>query len=291
MGKLLFLVALVFASVSIASAQNSDDWSGFYVGGNGFVSSDRTSIAATTIPIQQITNVFVTGRGLVVVPGTTVTFTPEPKRKTNFNGGGQVGYQWQSGKLVFGAEGDYSPFHESVTLSQIIGLPATTLTPPSTVVISRKVRFVHQMSARARIGYASGKTLVYGTGGYSYARIRVDENDVFTAPAGLAPPGCATPGPSPCFNALAAGPIIFTSSPAQNRHGWNAGGGVERRFNKRYSIGLEYRHTDLGSRTSAAESYLATYPTPPTNAAIISYAPTKISLKSDSFSVRFNFHF
>lgn len=291
MGKLLFLTALICASFSIGLAQTSHDWSGFYFGGNGGFSSDHSGIDPVNVPINQVTNVNVPGRGLVVVPGTTTQFAPGSKRKTNFTGGGQIGYQWQSGNLVFGAEGDYSPFHtETVTLSQTNTLPTTLLSTPATVVLERKVRLTHQASGRARFGYAAGKTLVYGTGGYSYARIRLDENDVFSAPAGQAPTGCTGVAPNQCNNFPGSGPDIFTSSAAQNRHGWNAGGGVERKLGDRYSLGFEYRHTDLGSRMSVADSYHATYPPSPTQAAIITYAPTNVSLKSDTFSVRLNFH-
>src|SRR5690242_5298457 len=104
MNKLFFLFLLIFTCLSSVVAQ-PDDWSGFYVGGNGSASSDKSD-AGATLQINQITNLQVTGRGLVVIPATTRDFA-EAKRKINGSGGGQAGYQWQIGKFVFGGEGDF----------------------------------------------------------------------------------------------------------------------------------------------------------------------------------------
>ena len=82
--------------------------------------------------------------------------------------------------------------------------------------------------------------------------------------------------------------------------GWNVGGGIERKFGNRLSIGFEYRHTDLRSKTFAptngtvvntGASVAGTNGVIPDTQGQVSSGPTLISLKSDSFSVRFNFHF
>lgn len=295
---LFFLFILTCVSVSLAQSTNSDptDWSGFYVGGNGFASSDKTD-AAAALQINQITNLNVTGRGLVVVPGTTRDFAAS-RRKTNGSGGGQAGYQWQSGRFVFGAESDFNPIRRTFSVSQSFQMPPTILTPVTTVEARRDVEMSREFSIRGRGGVAFGKTLVYGTGGYSNARAKVSSIDSFTNPGGQAPPNCGAVG-NPCFNSGSEGPVITTATESKSMSGWNIGAGVEHKLGKHFSIGFEYRHTDLGSKTFSLSNRTTVNTGQETRGdngqtgglGSVNGAPTRVSLKSDAFSVRFNFHF
>ena len=82
-------------------------------------------------------------------------------------------------------------------------------------------------------------------------------------------------------------------------NGWNVGGGIERKFGKRLSIGFEYRHTDFRSKTFTLSNQTTVNTGPETKGdnggtgilGSVSTGPTLISLKSDSFGVRLNFHF
>ncbi|MEQ1765671.1 MAG: outer membrane beta-barrel protein [Pyrinomonadaceae bacterium] len=288
MNKIL-MIGIIAAFASPSFAQDKE-WRGFYLGGNGAVSSDRSS-AEATLQINQVTNVFVTGRGLVVVPGTTRDFAAS-KRDTNWSGGGQAGYLWQSDNIVFGVEGDFDPFRRTVSAMQSHQLPQTILSPVTTVTAQRDVRVSNEVSIRGRLGYAFGKTLIFGTGGYSNARVRVNSTDTFTDPGG---PGAGTP----VFNGGPVGPVITTASESRNQGGWNVGGGLERKLGKRYSIGAEYRHTDLGSAAFALsdQSTVNTGPDKIGNGGqpglpgSVSTGPTAVSLKSDTFRFRFNIHF
>jgi opacity protein-like surface antigen len=245
--------------------------------------------------IDQVTNLFVTGRGIVVVPSTTRAFAAS-RRETNWSGGGQAGYQWQAGKFVFGPEADFNPFERTVTLSQSEQLPVTILTPATSYEARRDVRLSREFSIRARAGAAFGKTLVYGTVGYTGARVGVSSIDTFTNPGGLTAP-CA----APCTQANLgpSGPVVTTASEKQNMGGWTGGFGVERKLGERFSIGFEYRHSDFRSKTFALNSQTRTNTGPEatgTNGVAglsggVSTDPTRVSLKSDSFRARFNFHF
>jgi outer membrane immunogenic protein len=69
-------------------------------------------------------------------------------------GGGQIGYNWQRGRLVFGIEGD---FQGSDINSSNAGFTGSDMDWFSTV--------------RGRVGLANGPLLIYGTGGVAFADI------------------------------------------------------------------------------------------------------------------------
>src|SRR6476659_6057892 len=92
--------AAALLTASAASAQTN--WTGFYAGVSGFGS--RAKLDATdTLFVNQISNLFVVGRGIVVVPGTSRDLDASGS-KTNAHLGGQLGFQWQTGQFVLGAE-------------------------------------------------------------------------------------------------------------------------------------------------------------------------------------------
>ena len=326
MKRTIILATLIFIFTSWAMAQQStnstNEWSGFYVGGNGFASSDKTTARApcTTriqslsfcnanpdngLQINQISGLFLTGRGIVIVPGTDRPFNAS-RRKTNWGGGGQAGYLWQAGKFVFGAEGDFNPFPRTFSVSSSQVLALTALQPLVAINARRDVRISREFSIRARGGVAFGKTLVYGTGGYSNAQARVSSIDSFTNPGGRAAAAISNggfichDGLFDCtFNSGPEGPVVTTANETKNMNGWNVGGGIERKFGKHLSIGFEYRHTNLGSKTFTLSNQTTVNTGPETigdkgdkgQLGSVSTGPTIISLKSDSFGVRINYHF
>jgi len=285
--------ALALASAPAASAQTN--WSGFYGGVNAFGSRDKVD-ASGSLLITQISNLFVTGRGLVVVPGTTLPLDASD-HKTNLDWGGQIGFQWQSGQFVFGAEADFDPLHRNVSVSQTQQLPPTALTPATTIDSTRDVRIDRQWSVRARAGYAFGRTLVYATGGYASARFDVLGVDTFTNPGGPA----ASCSPAPCqANLGPEGPNITTDSNARRTAGgWRAGLGVDQRLTRHISIGLEYLHSDFGGHDitfhSSVTSFAGTF-THGDNGATgthgqINSASTRVAMSSDALGLRLNFRF
>jgi outer membrane immunogenic protein len=97
-------------------------WSGFYVGAMGGYGQENTS------------NGGVSG-GLA---------------------GGTLGYNWQTGPVVFGLEADAA----WADLKSTAGIPGL-------VSVTAKVQDLG--TVRGRIGYAFDQVLVYGTGGYAWA--------------------------------------------------------------------------------------------------------------------------
>lgn len=287
--------AMMTLAATPAMAQDDDDaWTGFYLGGQATGSSDKID-AQSTLSITQISNLQVTGRGLVVVPGTTLP-SAASHRDTGLTGGVFAGYQFQSGNVVFGLEGDYAPFHRDVGTSQSQQLPPTALTPATTIIARRDVRLSDQFSARVRLGYAAGKTLLYATGGYARTSAMVGAIDSFNNPGGPA----ATCAPAPCqANLGPEGPVITTASERHALSGWTAGAGIEQKLSKLLSIGLEYRHTAFGSHDFALASRTTVNTGPvtvgdngqPGMLGSVSGGETRIGVRSDALSLRIALHF
>jgi outer membrane immunogenic protein len=81
--------------------------------------------------------------------------------------GGQIGYNWQNGQLVFGVE--------------------TDLQWASADDVASPNKFTNTWfgTARGRIGYAMNNILVYGTGGLAYGSLELERNAVTQSESAL----------------------------------------------------------------------------------------------------------
>jgi opacity protein-like surface antigen len=171
-------------------------WTGFYIGANaggaiGVAESDFSALGTT--------------------------FASVNNSLTGAVAGGQVGYNWQSGPMVYGVEADIQFSSAKGTLSApcAVGLCGAALTAN----YSQEVSWFGTL--RGRVGYASGGWLVYATGGYAYGQLTTDAN-------------------------ASAGPASATFSAKDFIDGWTAGGGIEVQFAPRWSLKGEYLYADLG---------------------------------------------
>jgi outer membrane immunogenic protein len=89
-----------------------------------------------------------------------------------------------------------------------------------------KVELTWFGTARARLGYAWSRHLLYVTGGAAFGSLKGTEGD-FIAPG---------------FGGSRDG----AGSGSKTRFGWTIGGGVETRINDRWSTKFEYLYVDLG---------------------------------------------
>jgi outer membrane immunogenic protein len=80
-------------------------------------------------------------------------------------------------------------------------------------------------TVRGRLGYARDSWLIYGTGGYAYARLETDAS-------------------------ASAGATSMSLTQAETRSGWAVGGGIELAFARNWTARMEYLYIDLG-RTNA----------------------------------------
>jgi outer membrane immunogenic protein len=240
MKKLLLTAFGVLAMAGTASAADmavkalppappSCTWCGFYVGVNGgYGWGERTGdlIAFSNglaIPLA------VTGG---TIPG---TFGVRPE---GWLAGGQAGYNWQTGSVVFGVEADIqaSGIRQSVVIFNP-GVPALGLVPTLHTTKSELDWFG---TARGRLGFAWNSVLLYGTGGLAYG--------------GIGESVTSLPSPAPPFTPLGHGISSDT------RVGWTAGAGFEWAFAPSWSVKGEYLRIDLGS-TNTIAGFAPTSPT------------------------------
>jgi outer membrane immunogenic protein len=91
---------------------------------------------------------------------------------SSFALGGQVGYRYQWGNLVVGAEGMIDLFPASVTSPAVLPVPNRV----------RTTSFDALYSGTGQLGYAMGSLLFYGKGGWASTGIRFDANNLNPGP-------------------------------------------------------------------------------------------------------------
>ena len=124
-----------------------------------------------------------------------------------FLGGIHAGYNWHSGSMVFGAEAD-------IEASSIDGDDGGDAGRTNGFKIS------WMGSLRARAGVSFGRSLLYGTAGYSGLQSRVYESAPFQP-----------------------------SSTSATFSGWTVGAGIEHPLTDNVTVRSEYRYANFGSRT------------------------------------------
>jgi outer membrane immunogenic protein len=165
------------------------DWTGFYIGGHvGYGWAEKDWRDAFGLNVSS--------------------------KADGFLGGGQVGFNYQIGQFVLGAEGDFS-------WSGITGGTSTAafIGAPLGATFNTDVNWVSTLTGR--VGLAFDRWLVYGKGGVAWA------NDTF----------------STNFYTLPA-----SASVSETRIGWTAGAGVEYAFAPQWTAKLEYNYMDFGTR-------------------------------------------
>jgi outer membrane immunogenic protein len=185
----------------------TSSWTGFYVGANvGYGVARDSTLYAENAPF------FVTGQ--------TETFKIMP---SGVLGGGQVGYNWQFGRLVAGFESDFqaSAMADSAC---VFGCVNAFFIDVGNV----QQRLPWFGTSRARLGYVGDSSaMFYLTGGVAYGRTETN----ITHLLGAAPQ--------------------FSLSTSQTKTGWTLGGGVEVPVAHNWKVRAEYLYIDLGSQTIA----------------------------------------
>lgn len=211
---------LVSAFAAPALAQDEDNWTGFYVGGHvGYAfqpnDDDETILFDTNLDGQFDNGVRTSANANAFSPGFC-----GGAASGNAPGGGcdddrdgiefgvQAGYDYQEpgSMLVIGFVADYSR-------SRLRDSVSAFSTTPASYTMTRRLRDVATL--RGRIGIATGRALIYATGGVAYGSIR---------------------------NRFATTNTANSFTDNGNEHGWGgtAGGGIEYRISGPFSIGAEY---------------------------------------------------
>jgi len=190
-------------------------WAGFYAGlnvGYGWAAADPKLTSAVNfnpgaIPLQIPFEIALSRKGVI--------------------GGGQFGYNWQSGNIVAGLEADIqgSAVHGSGSYFYtgfLGGLPISNTVDSSIDWFG---------TVRGRLGVTLQPSfLLYATGGLAYGGVSFNAN-VIAVPATV---------------------TTFQGSTSGIRTGWTAGAGAEWAIAPRWTVRAEYLHVDLGS-TSVLE--------------------------------------
>jgi len=204
MKKLAVSAAALVAAIGLAGTANAADlarrapappvkapyyvapvftWTGFYAGVNlGYGWAD--------------------GSGTLTAPGGS---GPVTGSGNGVLGGGQIGYNWQTGPLVLGLETDFQGTGANGTVNATVPgtvYAGTTHTPWFGTI-------------RGRVGYAVDRWLFYVTGGGAYARNELT--------------GTAT-----------TGGVTTPFSTAANGWGYTVGGGIEAKLAQNWSVKGEY---------------------------------------------------
>jgi outer membrane immunogenic protein len=215
------------------------NWCGWYVGANaGYAWSNSNSVDTTTTNLSAIPGLNGDVGGAIAAQGTGSVST----KSNGFIGGGQFGYNWQAGNIVYGLETDIQGLAESnsgSSISNVSTVPgaAAVISSTGTITSSKSVSYLGTL--RGRAGFlATPSFLVYGTGGLAYGGVKT--STTVTESLGFTD----TPG------------FFGTSASATStRVGWTAGAGIEWLFWSRWSAKIEYRYYDLGSVTNTLPSF------------------------------------
>jgi outer membrane immunogenic protein len=189
------------------------NWTGCYIGGNLGGKWARTG-DVVNIPAA-------TG---FAGPTAASTLDLGSANSSTFIGGGQIGCNWQTGRLVVGIEGDADAQNWKRTQTLVGVLPALFI-PGDTF----ELRSTWQASVRGRIGYAWDRTLLYATGGVAFTDVTANTN---WTPIGIFPG-------------------VITSQ-TKNLVGGTIGAGVEHAVTDNFTVGVEGRYTWYGTQTFSA---------------------------------------
>ena len=139
---------------------------------------------------------------------------------TGFVGGVEIGYDWQDRYIVYGVAADWTWTGLKKTQTQASGIS----------IFSHQAKIDWLASFRGRMGLAVDNTLVYVTGGVALGGLK--SNASFSGADGLNN-----------YGALSTTKV-----------GWVAGGGVEHKLNRNWSIKGEALYYDLGRATATGPS-------------------------------------
>ncbi|MBR0915834.1 outer membrane protein [Bradyrhizobium japonicum] len=202
--------AILFASTATASAADlvmkapyaptpAWSWTGLYIGGHvgaGWGTAESTITA-------------VTPAALAVVGGLPFG----QNSRSGVLGGGQIGYNWQSGWAVFGVQGDIAGTDVKGT-QPCLGLGICTSNSNWLATVSGRLG-----------GAVADRTLVYAKGGAAW--LQSDHSLGFP----------------PAFGAFP------TTSGSTTAVGWLLGFGTEYAFTQNWSAFIEYDYMDFGKKS------------------------------------------
>lgn len=233
---ILAVVGTALAGIAApAMAQEIEDkpFDGVYVGGTVGFDAQRNDVGSSILFDRNLDGQFgdtvrTAAGGNAFSPGfcngaarTNANFNCR-NDKDNVSYSGRVGFDKQFSHIVVGVIGEFGKSEARDSVSAFS-------TTPAFYTMTRKVNY--NANVRARAGYALDRTLFYATGGGAYAKIDSSFQTSNTANA-------------------------FAARGDDDAWGFVAGGGVEQKLGKHFSVGLEYlynRYQNDGFRVRATQ--------------------------------------
>jgi outer membrane immunogenic protein len=203
----LFALAAGAAQAADVSAPQGPNWSGFYVGltggygwGNGSFDGQALAAPEDYSVINYMSDSFPMQGALL---------------------GGKVGLDAEvSNNVVIGLVGDVSWTNINGKLCIEGGVGSCDGSPDDSY-LNANIDWLG--TARGRLGFASGNTLFYGTGGLAFGNVNTNVTNIEGG----------------------NDPTRYDS----NMHvGWTIGAGAEMKLSEKMSVGAEYLYVDLGSK-------------------------------------------
>jgi outer membrane autotransporter protein len=197
------------------------NWTGFYIG--GFGSADLGTADWN----------YLTGSARPHIGGYDV--------------GGNVGYNWQNGRVVFGLEGalEKTNLNGGTACGPLIsgtGTPTTPGSPMFQMTCNAWANWIAE--ATARIGFTWERALFYVKGGGAWT------NEQFSATCNLGPLNAGNPVGQQCVNPARAFSNGFTAS--TGRAGWLIGYGTEFAFTRNWSAKAETSYLSFADKNVIA---------------------------------------
>jgi outer membrane immunogenic protein len=162
-------------------------------------------------------------------------------QSVGFIGGGQAGYNWQTGAFVLGVETDFDGTTNSKSFNNVgtpfLGAGVPAILAGDFLSVNGKAALSWLGTTRARVGFVAtpdNRLMIYATGGVAYGG-GTSNFSVFDSTTGS----------------------FFTGSPSSTRVGWVIGGGVEYAITNNWTIKGEYLYADLGSSNFSTVGNLA----------------------------------
>jgi outer membrane immunogenic protein len=217
--NLLVTAGIVGAAVVAPSASHAaDPWSGPYAGLFAGYAWGRAEATEATDPA-------------LLFPFYNGVATPYRFDPDGAFAGAAAGYNWQSGAVVAGVEGEIG----------YLGLRGSVIDPNGIAIFGTpdtetSLRSDFYAALSARLGIAAGPALLYVKGGGALLRARASTIDPCVAP----PAGCGTG--------------TLTMNGSETMLGWSIGGGAEWAFAPRWTVKAEYVFFDFGNIDTAGTS-------------------------------------
>jgi opacity protein-like surface antigen len=216
------------APVKVQAGSVPVNWTGFYIGGfggAGYGHGDPTFAPAVGNPVT-----------VLPFPGLTAD-----NRIAGFLGGGAIGYNYQMGAWVWGAEADvaWTNAKGSVACGNLVGgeFPDSPINAFFNSTCHDNLDWLATITGR--LGYAWGRALYYAKAGAAWT------HEEFSVTCNNGPTNGNVASQS-CYDP--AGNLFNTISGSDTRVGWTVGFGAEFALTDKWSAKAETEYLSFGSR-------------------------------------------